>query len=159
MTQTVILHGPKARLTAQQVVEGAPEGSVVRVDPPKRSLDQNAKMQAMLSDVSRAKPQGRELPPEIWKALFMAEAGFKPRFEVSLDGNGVVPIGYKSSRLNKAEFSDLIEAIYAFGAEHDVLWSDPAQWDGSPQGQDPQGLGAQHDSPAPERSEGDAPNG
>lgn len=125
--QTIILSNPVARHRGHQLVEAAPHGSVLNVSLPKRSDDQNAKMWAMLSDVSRAKPQGREYPPEIWKSLFMAEAGFKPRFEPSLDGSGVVPIGYKSSRLNKAEFSDLIEAIYAYGAEHGVQWTEERQ--------------------------------
>lgn len=122
--QTIILNGPMSRRKAHQLIDVAPDGFVHNISAPKRTDDQNAKMWAMLSDISRAKPQGREYPPEIWKSLFMAEAGFKPRFEPSLDGKGVVPIGYKSSRLKKAEFSDLIEAIYAYGADHGVKWSD-----------------------------------
>lgn len=125
--QTIILNGPMSRQRAHRLIDIAPDGCVQNISAPKRSDDQNAKMWAMLSDVSRSKPQGREYPPEIWKSLFMAEAGFKPRFEPSLDGKGVVPIGYKSSRLKKAEFSDLIEAIYAYGAEHGVQWTEERQ--------------------------------
>lgn len=121
---TIILSNSFARQRAHNLIEVAPAGSVAQVSAPKRTDDQNNKMWAMLTDVSRAKPDGREYPPEIWKSLFMAEAGFKPRFEPSLDGRGVVPIGYKSSRLTKAEFSDLIEAIYAYGARHGVQWTD-----------------------------------
>lgn len=122
MTQTVILMG--TRTAAHKLVDAAPAGSVCKISPPRRTEDQNAKLWALLSDVSRAKPQGRDYPPEIWKSLFMADVGFEPRFEPALNGRGVVPIGYKSSRLNKGEFSDLIEAIYAFGAEHNVEWSE-----------------------------------
>lgn len=111
------------RETIHRVIDCAPRGSVVNVKPPRRTLDQNAKMHAMLSDISRAKPGGRVLPPEVWKALFMHEAGFKCTFEPSLDGSGVVPLGFKSSRLSKAEFSDLIECINAFAAEHGVEFS------------------------------------
>lgn len=125
--QTIILNGPMSRRKAHQLIDAAPDGCVHNISAPKRTDDQNAKMWAMLSDVSRAKPQGREYPPEIWKSLFMAEAGFKPRFEPSLDGRGVVPIGYKSSRLKKAEFSELIEAIYAYGSEHGVQWTEERQ--------------------------------
>ena len=123
--QTVRLVGPEQRELAVQLVRQAPDRAVVNIQPEKRSNDQNAKMWAMLSDVARAKPEGRSYSTVIWKSLFMAEAGFKPIFEPSLDGQGVVPIGYKSSRLNKAEFSDLIEAIYAYGSQHDVKWSEP----------------------------------
>lgn len=123
--QTLILSNPVVRRQAHLLVDRAPDGAVLNIQEARRSSDQNAKMWAMLSDVARAKPQGRVLPTEIWKSLFMAEAGFTPRFEPSLDGNGVVPVGYKSSGLTKAEFSVLIEAIYAYGAEHGVVWSTP----------------------------------
>lgn len=125
--QTIILSHRAARQRAHALVDAAPEGCVLNIRAATRTNDQNDKMWAMLSDVSRAKPQGRDYPPEIWKSLFMAEAGFKPRFEPSLDGRGVVPIGYKSSRLNKAEFSDLIEAINAYCAEHGVEFTDEAR--------------------------------
>jgi len=124
VTQTVILHGWNSVVQAKRLIDKAPPGSVIQVSPPKRTEDQNAKFWAMLSDLSRAKPEGREYPPEIWKSLFMASAGFTPRFEPSLDGKGVVPIGYKSSRLSKAEFSDLIEAIHQYAAEHGVEFSE-----------------------------------
>lgn len=124
---TVILSTKAAKQRAHVLIEAAPEGSIVNVRAATRTGEQNAKLWAMLSDVSRAKPDGREYPPEIWKSLFMAEVGFKPRFEPSLDGKGVVPIGYKSSRLNKLEFSELIESIYAYGAEHGVVWTDERQ--------------------------------
>ena len=125
--QTIRLVGDSQRDHAKRMIERAPPHAVVNIREATRSGEQNAKLWAMLSDVARAKPQGRMLSTDVWKALFMAEAGFKPRFEPSLDGQGVVPVGYKSSGLRKAEFSDLIEAIYAFGAEHGVEWSEPVR--------------------------------
>lgn len=124
MTQTVIIRGDAQRLLAHKLVEKAPPNAVITFKEETRTNDQNAKMQAMLSDVARAKPQGRNLDTQSWKALFMNDAGFKCTFEPSLDGDGVVPLGFKSSRLRKAEFSDLIEAIYAYGARFDVKWSE-----------------------------------
>jgi hypothetical protein len=96
----------------------------MNVQEARRTNDQNALMWALLSEIARAKPEGRVLPVETWKALFMHSAGFKCTFEPSLDGQGVVPLGFKSSRLRKAEFSDLIEAIRAYAAEHGVALSD-----------------------------------
>jgi hypothetical protein len=124
---TIILGTERAAKEAVRVILAAPNGSVLKVSAPKRSNEQNDKFWAMVGDISRAKPEGRELPPDVWKALLMAEAGFKPRFEMSLDGQGVIPVGYKSSRLTKAEFSDLIEAAYAYGAQHGIQWSDEAR--------------------------------
>ena len=41
-----------------------------------------------------------------------------------IDG-GFVGLSKRSSRLNKEEFSQLIEVIYAFGAERNVAWAEP----------------------------------
>lgn len=112
------------RETIHRVIDAAPKGSVVTVKPSRRTLDQNARMWAMLSEVSRAKPQGRDYPPAIWKDLFMAHAGHQARWEPALDGNGVVNTGYRSSRLSKAEMSDVVEAIYSYGAEHGVKFQE-----------------------------------
>lgn len=118
--QTVILNSAHQRRQAQRLIDIAPAGAIVNVREARRSTDQNSLLWALLSQISRAKPDGRVLPPEIWKCLFMASAGFNCTFEPSLDGKGVVPLGFKSSRLNKAEFSDLIEAIRCFAAERGI---------------------------------------
>lgn len=120
---TIILASLAARDRAKRIVESAPHGAVLNIQEARRTNDQNALMWALLSDISRAKPQGRVMPPEIWKCVFMASVGHQCRFEPSLDGSGVVPVGFKSSRLSKAEMGDVIEAIYAYGAEHGVVWS------------------------------------
>lgn len=121
--QTVMLSSLGARAQAKRLIEAAPHGSIVNVREAKRTNEQNDLMWALLSDISRAKPQGRTLAPDLWKCLFMASIGHKVRFEPDLDGEGVVPIGFHSSRLTKAQMSDLIEAIFAFGAVHNVAWS------------------------------------
>lgn len=121
--QTIILSSPVARAQFKRLVDLAPHGAIGNIQEARRTNDQNALMWALISDVARAKPQGRTLSTDAWKALFMHDAGFKCTFEPSLDLQGVVPLGYKSSRLRKAEFSDLIEAIRSYGAEHGVVWT------------------------------------
>ena len=123
--QTIILRSDTQRDFAKRLVDQAPVDAVVNIKPATRTNDQNALLWSRLSDVARAKPEGRVLTTETWKVLFMAEAGFKCRFELSLDGMGVVPVGFRSSRLNKAEFSDLLECVMAYGSQHGVLWTDP----------------------------------
>lgn len=121
--QTLILGSN--RETAHRVIDCAPAGSVVNVKPPRRTLDQNAKLWAMLSDVSRAKPEGRTLTPDVWKALFLHALDHAQRFEMALDGNGMVPVGFRSSRLTKAQMADLLTIIDEYGARHGVQWSNP----------------------------------
>lgn len=122
---TIILGTERAAKEAVRVILAAPKGSVLTVKPPTRSLDQNSKMWAMLSDVSRAKPEGRTLTPKVWKQLFMHSLDHEVRFEMALDGKGMVPIDYSTSRLTKEQMADLITMIEKYGAEHGVVWSDP----------------------------------
>ena len=121
------LTGELSRQRACQAIMGAPMGANAVIEPETRTLPQNAKMHAMLSDIALAKPMGRTLSPETWKCLLMDDLGFKPKWEPSLDGDGVVNTGYRSSRLTVAQMSDMIERMYAFGAEHGVEWSEPMQ--------------------------------
>ncbi|MFK4871620.1 recombination protein NinB [Novosphingobium sp. ZW T3_23] len=125
--QTITLANPSVRALAHRLIDAAPAGAVVNIKEAARTSDQNAKLWAMLSDIARAKPQGRVLTTEVWKALFMNAAGFTCAFEPTLDGQGVIPLGFKSSRLNKAEFSDLLEAIHCFAAEHGIQFTDPIE--------------------------------
>ena len=123
MTQTVWLRGEHQRRLAHQLIDKAPLDAVVKVSAAKRSDDQNAKMWAMLSDVSRAKPEGRMHIPEVWKCIFMAALGHEVKFEMGLD-NQPFPIGFRTSRLTKPEMSDLIEFIYAYASNHNIKWSE-----------------------------------
>jgi hypothetical protein len=123
MTQVVHLRTDRQRELAKSLIDKAPDNAVVKISPEKRSDDQNAKMWAMLSDVSRSKPEARRHTPEVWKCLFMQACGHEVTFEHGLDGRPF-PLGFHSSKLTKAQMSDLIEFIYSYGAKHGVLWSD-----------------------------------
>lgn len=123
MSQVVHLRGEYQRNLAKSLIDKAPDNAVIKISPERRSDDQNAKMWAMLSDVSRARPEGRRHIPEIWKCIFMAACGHEVAFEQGLDGRPF-PIGFHSSKLTKAQMSDLIEMIYSYGAQHGVKWSD-----------------------------------
>lgn len=127
--QTIRLVSPETRRRAHMLIDYAPEGAVLNIKEAGRTNDQNAKLWACIGDVARAKPEGRNYKTEVWKALFMAEAGFKPHFEQSLDGQGIIPVGYKSSRLTKREFADLLTAVLAYGDQHGVQWSEPNPYD------------------------------
>ena len=122
MTNTAIIRGNRG--FAHRLIESAPEGSVLEVKPPRRTLDQNKLLHTLITRVMAAKPDGRIYPIEVWKVLFLAEAGHPVRFERALDGEGMVPVGFRTSRLSKAECSDLIECVYAYAAKHGVKMED-----------------------------------
>jgi hypothetical protein len=123
--QTIRLVSALNRERAKKLIDQAPDRALVNIRPETRSNEQNARMWAMLSDVSRAKPEGRELTPEVWKSIFMHALGHAQRFEMALDGNGVVPVGFRTSRLTKEQMGDLMEMMSEYGARHDV-WREVA---------------------------------
>jgi len=89
----------------------------------RRSNDQNAKMWAMLTDVSDSVMwHGQELTKEDWKNMFTAS--LKGQQAVPGIDGGFVVLGVKTSEMNTSEISDLIELMNAFGAEHNVVWTD-----------------------------------
>lgn len=121
---TIILRGDAQRHLAFDAVSAAPVDSVVTIKPLARTNDQNAKMWAMLSDVVKAAPNGRRWTAETWKCAFMHALGWQMEFCESIEGNSPFPLGYKSSRLSKAQMARLIERIYEFGAANGVQWSE-----------------------------------
>ena len=121
--QTIRLTSDLNRARASRWCQTAAHGSVVNVREATRSNDQNALMWVLLSDISRAKPEGRELTPDVWKSLFLHSLDHAQRFEMALDGRGMVPVGFRSSRLNRQQMSDLIEMILEYGSRHNVQWS------------------------------------
>jgi hypothetical protein len=103
----------------------APEGWVVTVKPPTRSLDQNAKLWACLSDLaSQVVWHGQRLEAPEWKDV-MTAALKRQKVVPGLEG-GFVVLGSSTSRMGKAELSELIDLIHAFGAQHDVTFNHEA---------------------------------
>ena len=124
MTHTVRLTGAAQREYAKRLIDAAPDYAMVTVRAGDRSLDQNAKMWAMLTEVSRAKPDGRNWTPETWKAAFMHSLGHQIQFADGLDNSGPFPLGFKTSKLTKPQMADLITVIQEYGDRHGVDWSD-----------------------------------
>lgn len=119
----VILRDPSTRRRAHEAIDAAPDGYAMRLTPPTRSLEANAAMWAMLGDVAaQVVWHGRKLDAESWKHIFTSSL---KRQDVvpNLDGTGFVVLGQSTSKMTKAEMSDLLELISAFGAERNVKWS------------------------------------
>lgn len=107
-------------------IDRAPVGMLVEFREAKRTSEQNAKQWPMLTDISQQLLwHGQHYPPEDWKDFLMHQLR-GGRWMPAEDG-GMVPIGFRTSELTKAEFSDLIEIMYAFGARNGVVWSDPKE--------------------------------
>jgi hypothetical protein len=112
-----------ARANAAQACMAAPDGFVVTISEPTRTLDQNALMWPLLQEISRQVDwYGQKLTDEEWKDVFSASLK-KQKVVPGLDG-GFVVCGQRTSKMSKKEFSELIELIYAFGAQKGVKFSD-----------------------------------
>lgn len=104
---------------------GLPGGDVwLHVGREKRSDEQNRRMWACLTDLSsQVDWYGQKLTPEEWKDVMTA--GLKKQKAVPGIDGGFVVLGAHTSRMTKAEMSELIELILAFGVEQGVSWSEP----------------------------------
>jgi len=121
-----LVHETARKLAAAQVML-APDGFVVEIKPPSRSLEQNARLWSMLNEIAaQVEWYGRKLDSESWKHIFSSSLR-KMDVVPNLDGTGFVALGLSTSKMSKRELSDLMELISAFGAEHDVKFSDGVQ--------------------------------
>lgn len=97
---------------------------IVEVKEATRSTEQNARMWAMLTEVSNQVVwHGRKLTTEEWKHVFTASL---KRQDVvpGLDG-GFVVLGQSTSKMGVREMGELMELISAFGAQQGVKFSAP----------------------------------
>lgn len=124
MTRRIfILSHSTARNNAMHAVAHAPDGYCVTVAPKTRSLEQNSRMWAMLTDISnQVEWYGKKLSPEAWKCVF--SAGLKKQDVVpGLHGDFVV-IGQSTSQMSIREMGELMELMEAFGAERNVRFEE-----------------------------------
>jgi NinB protein len=95
---------------------------VLEIKPSTRSLEQNARLWAMLTDISRQVDwYGRKLTPYDWKHMFTASLK-KQDVVPGIDG-GFVVLGASTSKMTKAEMCDLQTLMEAFGAEKGVRFT------------------------------------
>lgn len=96
---------------------------VLTLAPATRSLDQNAKMWACLSDIAKQVDwYGQKLSPDDWKQVLSASLR-KQRAVPGIDG-GFVVVGLSTSQMTIAEMSEMIELAHAFGADKGVVFHD-----------------------------------
>lgn len=126
--QVFVMAHPMARRNAARACAEAPEGYVVTITPPKRSSVQNARMWAMLDDIAAQVPwivNGKQehLDADEWKNILTASADQETRMAMGLRG-GFVMLGRRTSKMTVRQMTELIEQMYAFGAEHGVRWTE-----------------------------------
>jgi hypothetical protein len=112
---------------AARWVSQAPVGTRVEFKAPKRTLPQNDRMWAMLTDIATQKTHaGRKYTADQWKVLFMHACGREVQFIPALDNSTFIPFGQSSSDLSVQEMTDLIEFMFAWGSQNGVVFHDEA---------------------------------
>lgn len=115
----------EARQRAAQAIASAPEGWIVKISEPTRTTDQNSLLWPLLTEISKQVDwYGQKLTEDEWKDVFTASLK-QQKVVPGLDG-GFVVCGQRTSKMPKALFSELIELIYAFGAQKNVKFREQA---------------------------------
>jgi hypothetical protein len=121
--QTIFLSGPRQRAYAKGCIDISHDDDVCVIQQKTRTLEQNALLWALLTDLSKQiNWHGQYLTPDEWKDVMSASLK-QQKVVPGVDG-GFVVIGARTSQMGKREMSDLCELIYAFGTEHNVIWSE-----------------------------------
>jgi hypothetical protein len=118
-----------ARSRAIEEIRRAPSGFIVTIDEPTRSLEQNAKLHAIISDIAKSVEwNGNKFNVVVWKRLltasYLREVGENPLLIPALDGSGLDIIYEKTSRMNVKQLAGLTEYCLAFGAENNVKFKE-----------------------------------
>ncbi len=120
----LVLNSAAERAKATNWIAKAPPGTRIEFKASKRSLSQNAKLWATLTDIAgQVVWYGQKLSAEDWKDVFTASLR-RARVVPGIDPGTYVPLGMRTSDMSKDEMSALIELILAFGAEHQVTFND-----------------------------------
>ena len=91
-----------------------------------RSLEQNARLWSMLTDFSEQLPwtdwTGRRIrmTPDQWKDFFTATLAGEQTLVPSEDGDRLIMIGHRTSKMSIEAMSELQDCMEAFAARHGV---------------------------------------
>jgi hypothetical protein len=123
----LVLHNDAMRAKAIDWIRRAPRETRVEFKGPKRTIPQNDRMWAMLTDLSQQLLwHGQRLSTEDWKQVMLASLKQEMRIVPNIHGDGFVQLGRSSSDLSKDEMTDLMTIIEAFAARYGVKMKEPA---------------------------------
>lgn len=93
-----------------------------------RTLDQNSRLWAKLGDIAKQVKWNVNgyldyMAPADWKDVLTASLKRSQRVAQGIDG-GWVLLGERTSKMNKADMSELIELVQHFGDSKQVKWTE-----------------------------------
>lgn len=134
----------KAELAREvlDVLKVAPPGHVLTIAEPDQSRKAQCKHHAMIADIAaHCTFAGRRWRPESWKRLLVESFINVERADAAsrndddpfpgqvmlaegLDGESIVQLGEQTRAFSRRQASAFVEALYAYGSERDVVWSE-----------------------------------
>ena len=113
---------PHNRNLAREMLDNAPDGHILEVRPPKRSLDSNRYYWAVLGDISEQVVPGRSYEPSVYHEYFRTL--FLPERMVELPDGSLKMLEPSTSELNQSSFSEYVEKVVMWALQNDVKFSD-----------------------------------
>ena len=111
----LVLYSDEMRARAIDWVRRAPKETRVTFAGPRRTLPQNSKLWASLTDIAtQLQWHGLWLTTEDWKMIFLDALHREVRIVPNIDGTGFVNLGRSSSDLSIDEMADLITIMQRF---------------------------------------------
>jgi hypothetical protein len=127
MSKRIIkLTGDLARNAAHRAIDETPDGHVVTIAEPSRTLDQNAAQWPILEAFAKQllwpiNGQMVQITSDDWKdILTCAFRNESPRVAMGLSG-GMVLLGQRTSKFNKRDFAEWMEFLHATAIDRDVV--------------------------------------
>ena len=119
-----LLPSKAERAHAHAAIDDAPAGYLVRIGPATRSLQQNAALHALFTDIAKThKHMGRKLTAQQWKTLFISghaiATGLGADMVPGLE-NEYVNVRESSAQMSVIRMSSLMEYVQAFMAHQEV---------------------------------------
>lgn len=130
--QQFFLRSEQIRANCQAVIAQLPTDSVkplvVKIQPMTRSLEQNAKLHAMLADIAnQCEFQGKKRDVETWKAIFVSAhkiaTGGQAEMAIGLEGE-VINLRESTAQMGVERMTSLIEYVTAWGVQNGVHFND-----------------------------------
>jgi hypothetical protein len=123
----LVLWNDATRAKAIDWIRRAPRETRVTFQGPKRTLPQNDRLHAMITDIqTQMLWHGQRLSMADWKLVFMAALKQETRIVPNIDGTGFVQLGRSTANLSTQEMSDLLLIVEAFAARYGVKMKEPA---------------------------------
>ena len=101
---------------------------VVKIQPMTRSLEQNSKLHALLSDISKqCEFNGQKRDIDTWKMIMVSAhkiaTGGKAEMVIGLEGE-VINLRESTAQMSVQRLASLIEYVQSWAVENDVILSD-----------------------------------